>query len=155
MKKKMCYEFEIGTIYIAADGDYITDIRLSDDGLQNVEISETAVIKNAAKQLEEYFAGVRKVFDMQIKFGGTPFQQQVWRALMDIGYGETRSYKDVAVEIGNEKACRAVGSANNRNRVWIVVPCHRVIGANGSLVGYGGGLTVKERLLQLEKTYNM
>ena len=94
--------------------------------------------------------GKRKSFDLPLKPEGTEFQKKVWNALLDIPYGETRSYKDIAVAIGNPKACRAVGMANNRNPISIIIPCHRVIGANGSLVGYGGGLPIKIELLNLE-----
>lgn len=105
----------------------------------------------ACQQLEEYFQGNRKRFDVPIHMSGTPFQQSVWRALQEIPYGETRSYKDIAAAIGNPKACRAVGMANNRNEILILVPCHRVIGADGSLVGFGCGLDAKKYLLNLEK----
>lgn len=105
----------------------------------------------AKKQLDEYFAGERKVFDLPITFNGTDFQKKVWRALCEIPYGETRSYKEIAITIGNEKACRAVGMANNKNPITIIVPCHRVIGSNSKLVGYAGGLDMKKGLLELEK----
>ncbi|MDZ7543485.1 methylated-DNA--[protein]-cysteine S-methyltransferase, partial [Clostridium perfringens] len=107
----------------------------------------------AYSQLTEYFEGQRKVFDFPYKMQGTDFQKKVWKALCDIPYGETRSYKDIAIVVGNPKASRAVGMANNRNRLLFVVPCHRVIGANGSLVGYAGGLEMKTTLLELERKY--
>ncbi|MCY9515681.1 methylated-DNA--[protein]-cysteine S-methyltransferase [Paenibacillus apiarius] len=107
-------------------------------------------LQEARRQLEEYFAGKRQTFELSLDLQGTSFQKEVWRALMEIPYGETRSYKQVAEAIGNPKAVRAVGGANNRNPISIVVPCHRVIGANGQLVGYGGGMNKKEILLQLE-----
>lgn len=102
------------------------------------------------KQLLEYFAGKRKQFDLPFVLYGTPFQKSVWNALANIPYGETRSYKDIALAIGASKAVRAIGGANNRNPIPIVIPCHRVIGSNGALVGYGGGLSIKEHLLSLE-----
>ena len=102
--------------------------------------------------MSEYLIGKRKSFDLPLNPRGTVFQQQVWKALCDIPYGETRSYKQIAEAIGNPKAVRAVGMANNRNPVLIVVPCHRVIGANGKLVGYGAGIEKKEFLLKLEKS---
>ena len=111
---------------------------------------ETALIKEANRQLSEYLKGERKAFDLPLNPKGTDFQKRVWRALCDIPYGETRSYKQIAEAIGNPKAVRAVGMANNRNPITIVVPCHRVIGADGKLVGYGGGLEMKEFLLRLE-----
>ncbi|TCP18324.1 methylated-DNA-[protein]-cysteine S-methyltransferase [Scopulibacillus darangshiensis] len=105
----------------------------------------------AARQLTEYFNGERQTFDLPLCLKGTPFQIKVWRALREIGYGETKSYKDIAQAIGNPKAVRAVGSANNSNPLPIVIPCHRVIGSSGSLVGYGGGLDKKVTLLDHEK----
>ena len=104
-------------------------------------------------QLEQYFAGNRKTFDLPVRLYGTPFQLRVWSALSSIPYGETRSYKEVAKKIGCDKAVRAVGGANHRNPLSIIVPCHRVIGSDGSMVGYGGGLSVKIRLLELEAKY--
>lgn len=101
-------------------------------------------------QLTEYFQGIRKVFDVELDLVGTPFQKLVWNELLNIPYGETRSYKEVAQAIGAPKAVRAVGGANNRNHIPIIIPCHRVIGSNGALVGYGGGLHIKERLLTIE-----
>ena len=103
-----------------------------------------------AAQLEEYFAGKRREFDLPLRFNGTEFQRRVWSALMTIPYGETRSYGAVAKLCGNAKASRAVGMANNRNPVVIICPCHRVIGSDGSLVGFGGGITVKKWLLDHE-----
>lgn len=102
------------------------------------------------QQLEEYFAGTRKVFDLKLAAQGTAFQQQVWAALCTIPYGETRSYGEQARSIQNEKAVRAVGLANGKNPIGIIVPCHRVIGANGSLTGYAGGLERKQWLLAHE-----
>jgi methylated-DNA-[protein]-cysteine S-methyltransferase len=102
-------------------------------------------------QLTEYFAGSRRQFDLQLAPEGTPFQQRVWRALLDIPYGETTSYGALAARIGQRSASRAVGLANGSNPLPIVIPCHRVIGSNGKLTGYGGGLPIKERLLALER----
>ena len=112
---------------------------------------ETSLIKEAYRQLSEYLIGERKSFDLPLNPRGTVFQQQVWKVLCDIPYGETRSYRQIAEAIGNPKAVRAVGMANNRNPLLIVIPCHRVIGANGKLVGYGAGIEKKEFLLKLEK----
>lgn len=112
---------------------------------------ETPLIKDAFRQLEEYFAGKRRVFDLPLAPQGTPFQQKVWHALQSIPYGETRTYKQIAEQVGNPLGCRAVGMANNKNPIGIIIPCHRVIGANGKLVGYAGGLNLKSRLLELEK----
>jgi methylated-DNA-[protein]-cysteine S-methyltransferase len=106
--------------------------------------------EQARRQLTEYFAGQRKVFELDIAPRGTDFQQQVWRALLEIPYGETCSYRDIAMRIGNPKAVRAVGSANGNNPIAVIVPCHRVIGSNGNLTGFGGGLETKRFLLALE-----
>ena len=114
------------------------------------QICETELIKRAKKQLFEYFEGKRKNFDLPLLKEGTPFQISVWSALEKIPYGETRSYKDIAIAINNPKAVRSVGMANNRNKIAIFIPCHRVIGADGKLVGYGGGLHIKRFLLELE-----
>jgi len=151
MKSVYYYKLPIGKIGIAEERDAITDIFFGGNlGTLNVEEKETPLIQEAAKQLEDYFAGERKDFDLPLAPKGTPFQLKVWQALTTIPYGETRSYKQIAEQIGNSRACRAVGLANNRNPIAIVVPCHRVIGANGKLVGYGGGLEVKKYLLELE-----
>lgn len=151
MKSVFFYDSDIGKIGIAEDGQAITNIFFEKEEAVNFEVLETPLIKEAHKQFEEYINGKRKFFDLPICPSGTEFQQKVWNALKDIPYGETRSYKDVALAIGNEKACRAVGMANNRNPISIIIPCHRVIGKNGKLVGYGGGLPIKEYLLKLEK----
>jgi len=151
LKKIYFYEKEIGRIGIGEDNGAITDILIENYAVPNsVKVQETALIKEASKQLDEYFQGIRKVFDLPILVKGTPFQQMVWEALKTIPYGETRSYKDIAVQIGKVKACRAVGMANNRNSIPIIIPCHRVIGSKGELVGYGEGLDIKEQLLRLE-----
>jgi len=103
------------------------------------------------KEIIEYLNGKRKVFTLPLDLRGTDFQLKVWKELLNIPYGETRTYKEIAFNIGNPKACRAVGGALNKNPVLIVVPCHRVIGSNGSLVGFGGGIELKARLLELER----
>ena len=108
------------------------------------------LIKKAHLQLQKYLMGERKIFDLPFKMKGTDFQVRVWKELLNIPYGETRSYKQIAEAIGNPKAMRAVGMANNKNKLLIVIPCHRVIGADGKLVGYGEGLEMKEFLLRLE-----
>jgi methylated-DNA-[protein]-cysteine S-methyltransferase len=111
----------------------------------------TAILNSTIRQLEEYFAGQRKAFDLPLAPDGTEFQRKVWQALLTIPYGETRSYRDIAEIIGCPKGYRAVGMANNRNPITIIIPCHRVIGADGSLVGYGSGIERKVYLLELEK----
>ncbi|QDS35887.1 methylated-DNA--[protein]-cysteine S-methyltransferase [Brevibacillus brevis] len=110
-----------------------------------------AINESAKKQLEEYFAGNRKTFDVPTVLYGTPFQKAVWNELSNIPYGETRSYKDIALAIGAAKAVRAIGGANNRNPIPVIIPCHRVVGSNGALVGYGGGISIKKYLLSLEE----
>lgn len=112
---------------------------------------DTILLKDAEKQLEEYFCGKRKKFNLPLKQEGTEFMQSVWKVLETITYGETRSYKQIAEMIGNPKAVRAVGMANNKNNIPIIIPCHRVIGNNGKLVGYALGLEMKQWLLDLEK----
>ena len=118
--------------------------------LSTASYKTTPGLLSAKRQLEEYFKGERQSFHLQIDDGGTPFQRSVWEALRNIPYGEVRTYKEIAQHIDNPKAVRAVGMANNRNPISIITPCHRVIGSNGSLVGYAGGLEVKEFLLNLE-----
>lgn len=111
---------------------------------------DNPILCKAERQLEEYFAGKRKTFELDLDFAGTDFQKSVWQALLTIPFGETRSYSDIAHQIGNWKAVRAVGAANGRNPISIIAPCHRVIGMNGSLTGFAGGLEVKRILLELE-----
>ena len=108
--------------------------------------------KAVAIQLAEYFAGQRQVFDVPLKLEGTPFQQTIWQALARIPYGVTMTYAQLASQIGKPQACRAVGNANGRNPVSIIIPCHRVIGTNGRLTGYAGGLDNKQWLLELERS---
>lgn len=144
------YRTIIGPLFILENNGSIVGISNKVEGWQGT-YKETEVIKETYRQLSEYFAGKRDSFDIPIKTQGTDFQEKVWNTLKQIPYGETRSYKDIAIAIGKPKAMRAVGMANNRNPIMIVIPCHRVIGANGQLIGYGGGLDVKEKLLTLEK----
>ncbi len=117
------------------------------------EFCETPLLQQAKCQLQEYFAGKRKEFSLPLQLQGTPFQKKVWQALLTIPYGQTATYGQIATQIGSPKACRAVGMANHRNPLAILIPCHRVIGANGTLTGYGGGLSVKQALLALEDNY--
>lgn len=141
-----------GTLGISADGTGLTGIFLCPgrlpDGLRE---QETPLLREAEKQLGEYFAGTRRKFHLPLSLRGTPFQLAVWAALQAIPFGETRSYGQLAAMIGRPRACRAVGMANHANPVMIIVPCHRVIGADGSLTGYGGGLEMKRFLLELEQ----
>lgn len=152
MKAYWPYSSPVGMLWIAENGSGITDIFGSSDFVPPASAKqETPLLKAAAEQLAEYFAGTRRQFSLPLCPQGTPFQLRVWQALRQIPYGETRSYQQIAVVAGNPKACRAVGMANNRNPIMIVVPCHRVIGKDGSLTGFGGGLEMKAYLLDLEK----
>ncbi len=138
----------LGIVEIAFEKDHIVGIEFVD---KKKEASPTPLSRKAVKELKEYFEGKRKIFSLPLHLEGTEFQKRVWEALQEIPYGQTCSYKDIAVKIGNPGASRAVGLANNRNPISIVIPCHRVIGANKKLVGYGGGLERKEWLLNMEK----
>lgn len=137
----------VGTIAIVCDGENILRTRFH-------ALTETGyhpLADRAEKQLAEYFEGKRKSFELPFKAVGTEFQRKVWHALLKIPYGETATYGEIAKMIGNSKACRAVGGANNKNPLPIFIPCHRCIGADKSLVGYGSGLDIKKKLLDLEK----
>ncbi|MCI8594685.1 MAG: methylated-DNA--[protein]-cysteine S-methyltransferase [Oscillospiraceae bacterium] len=153
MRTALYHHTPLGMLVIEEDGAGIC--RLSREAAVSVRpdvfIGATPLLDAAARQLDEYFAGKRKTFDLPLSLEGTPFQKSVWRALSDIPYGETRAYVDIAEAIGKPKACRAVGMANHANPVMIVVPCHRVVGKDGSLTGYGGGLPMKQFLLDLER----
>ena len=116
-----------------------------------IEQTHHPILLETQKQLTEYFAGKRQQFNLPLDFAGTEFQQKVWQALLSIPFGETRSYRDIADQIGNIKAVRAVGAANGKNPISIIAPCHRVVGTNGKLVGFAGGLENKGILLRLEK----
>ena len=154
MKNAFFYETHIGKIGIAENGTAITHVCFEgEEDFADADIKETDLLREAGKQLQEYFLGKRKAFDLPFAPHGTEFQQQVWRMLREIPYGETCSYGEVARRMDHPKAARAVGMANNRNPIAIMIPCHRVIGANGKLVGYAGGLDIKERLLNLERKY--
>lgn len=151
MLKGYQYKMKID-IYIIEKNSQIYAIT-TDNKYEYIQ-KETTLIKEAAKQLNEYFKGKRKVFDLPLDLSGTAFQTKVWQELLKIPYGKTVSYKDISIAINNPKAYRAVGMANNKNRIMIVVPCHRVIGSNKKLIGYAGGLKLKEYLLDLEKNNN-
>ena len=152
MKYIFYYNTKIGRIGIEENGMAITRLDFINKDAQEeiIEKQETVLLKEAIKQLNEYLDGKRTLFDLPLEPKGTEFQKKVWNALKEIPFGETRSYGEIAKIIGNEKASRAVGMANNKNPIAIIVPCHRVIGANGKLVGYAGGLDIKEKLLKLE-----
>ncbi len=144
------YDSPFGPITLESDGTALTRL----DFAQNTQDTTQLEIFTSTKQeLDEYFIGKRKAFTIPLQTYGTPFQKQVWNALLTIPYGETRSYEEMAIQIGRPKACRAIGMANNRNSIGIIIPCHRVIGKDGTLVGYAGGLDKKIALLELEKKY--
>ena len=153
MKQNICFtDSPVGKVGIIENGHAVTRVFFAaENNSTGINIAETELLKEACRQLQEYFAGNRKKFDLPLAPEGTSFQLKVWKALQSIPYGETRSYKDIAIAVGSPKATRAVGMANNRNPIAIIIPCHRVIGSNGKLVGYGGGMHVKEFLLNPEQ----
>ena len=140
----------VGPLTLTQEGQALTGLYFGKRSSQGREGS-TPLLEEAARQLAEYFAGQRREFSLPLAPHGTPFQLQVWQALQTIPYGELRTYGEIARAIGKPKACRAVGMANHNNPISIIVPCHRVVGADGSLTGYGGGLAAKEFLLALEQ----
>lgn len=148
------YESPIGLIEIAATARGIKSVFFVKME-KRIEESKnsTEALKTSVEQLDEYFRGLRKEFQLDISLDGTVFQNQVWEELQKIPYGETISYKELALRIGKEKAIRAVGHANGMNPISIIIPCHRVIGSNGSLTGYGGGLERKKWLINHEKKF--
>ncbi len=146
------YEHACGFFIIKYEGERVVLFKkLHDAEIKDFGV-ETPLTKSVYSQFCEYLAGKRKVFDVPYTLHGTAFQKKVWQALCAIPYGETRSYKDIAVAVGNANACRAVGNANNKNPITAIVPCHRVIGASGKLVGYAGGLELKKFLLDMESS---
>jgi methylated-DNA-[protein]-cysteine S-methyltransferase len=161
MKYIFYYDYKICNLLnlkfgIAEEKGYIvriifdwTNKKISDD----FKKTETPLIKNAALQLKEYFEGKTKIFDLPLSLNGTDFQLKVWKALQNLPYGETRSYGELAALAGNPRASRAIGMANNRNPIPVIIPCHRIIGSDGNLTGYAGGLELKQKLLELEKTF--
>jgi methylated-DNA-[protein]-cysteine S-methyltransferase len=154
MKTFYSYTYRgVGKIEIGTESERITDVHFAKSFVPPSEYSrkETPLHRKAAEQLREYFDGKRKVFDLPLAPVGTEFQMRCWDALLEVPYGETRSYGDIARAAGSPKGFRAVGMANNRNPVAIIIPCHRIIGSDGKLVGYGGGLDIKVFLLELER----
>ena len=143
----------IGKVRIIEEDGYIIELQINKDFDKNEDILEkdTNILKNTERQLSEYFSAKRNTFDLKLNSKGTDFMKKVWRELLNIPYGETRTYKEIAEKIGNPKGARAVGMANNKNPIPIIIPCHRVIGKNKKLVGYALGLDMKEFLLNLER----
>lgn len=143
----------LGTLVLESDGRALTRVRFPGEAAGDgdaARIRDPEPFTAAVAQLQEYFAGTRRRFELPLAPRGTPFQLKVWRELLKIPYGRTITYAELAHRAGNDKACRAVGAANGRNPLPIVVPCHRVIGADGSLTGFGGGIDAKRRLLEME-----
>ncbi len=153
MKQTAFYKSEFGVFTIVHDLNKIYFLKkIGDEYKTHKDCELTLKLKS---QLDEYFAGKRKSFDVPYVLSGTDFQKKVWDALTAIPYGETASYKDIAIKVGNPKASRAIGMANNKNPITIIVPCHRVIGSTGKLVGYAGGMSMKEKILDLESVNNI
>lgn len=149
MERILIVQSPVGQLTLTQEAQALTGLRFGTQPQQGAE-GPTPLLAETVRQLEEYFAGKRTEFSLPLAPKGTDFQLRVWQALLRIPYGETRSYGELAAMVGNPKACRAVGGANHRNPLPILIPCHRVVGAKGSLTGYAGGLAVKEFLLKLE-----
>ena len=147
----MFYQFENISLYLVATETHLINIQFTQP--QKALLQTTELLSMATIQLDEYFQGKRTTFSLPFKLTGTPFQLAVWKELQNIPYGQTTSYKEIAQKINKPKACRAVGMANNKNPLPIIIPCHRVIGSNGKLIGYAGGLNLKNYLLELEKSH--
>lgn len=150
MENTILFNTCMGMVGVTDKNGYITAIFFADPTIDIPSKQTTPLLENAKNQLLEYFSGHRKKFDLPLCENGTEFQKKAWKALRQIPYGETRSYKQVAKMIGQPNASRAVGLANNKNPILIVTPCHRVIGSDGKLSGYSGGVNIKEKLLKLE-----
>lgn len=142
------YDSPVGPLSLSSDGSSLTGLSFAPQ--PNQDIKELPVFNETIRQLEEYFSGKRKEFDLPLKNDGTDFQQKVWNELMNIPFGTSITYKDLSVKLGDLKAIRAVGTANGKNNIAIIVPCHRVIGADGSLTGYAWGVDKKKWLLKHE-----
>lgn len=151
MTRYAFYPFEFGALKIGCTDTAV--VLLERTGQTGAAGERSALSDLAFAQIREYLEGSRKIFDFPYELRGTEFQKKVWNALCRIPYGETRTYRQIAEAVGNPKASRAVGAANHKNPIMIAVPCHRVIGADGSLVGYGGGLDMKKALLDLERDH--
>ncbi len=145
------YQFENISLYLVATETHLINIQFTQP--QKALLQTTELLSMATIQLDEYFQGKRTTFSLPFKLTGTPFQLAVWKELQNIPYGKTTSYKEIAQKINKPKAYRAVGMANNKNPLPIIIPCHRVIGSNGKLIGYAGGLKLKNYLLELEKPH--
>lgn len=149
MSKYAFYDFEFGILKIGYTDTAIIFLKRVDQ--IDVDNEQSLLSNLAFDQVREYLKGHRRTFDFPYELHGTEFQEKVWNALCQIPYGETRTYKEIASVVGNPKACRAVGMANNKNPLMVVVPCHRIVGTDGNLIGYAGGLDMKKALLELER----
>lgn len=149
MTNKFTYKSPIGNLVITTENDCVTEIKISDEVIENARTDRLS--KDITTQLDEYFHGKRKVFNVKLNPKGTEFQKKVWGELLKIPYGKTKSYQEIAQAINNPNGQRAVGSACNKNRIPIIVPCHRVISKSGALTGFAYGLKIKEQLLNIEK----
>jgi methylated-DNA-[protein]-cysteine S-methyltransferase len=143
------YNSPIGILEIITSKDAILSVMFVEEEQENGK--DTEILREAIKQFDEYFRGIRKAFNLKCEMEGTDFQKAAWTALMEIPYGKTISYKEQAIKIGNKNATRAIGKANSKNLISIIIPCHRVIGSNKSLAGYAGGLDRKQWLLEHEQ----
>ncbi|MEG0923834.1 MAG: methylated-DNA--[protein]-cysteine S-methyltransferase [Anaerovoracaceae bacterium] len=150
MKTIFKYDINLGLLSIVEEDNKIVRVTLSDINDVTIRNEETALIRQTYSEIMEYLQGKRKTFDIPLQLHGTEFQLKVWEELKNIPYGETISYKELARRVGSPKGCRAVGQANNKNPIPIIIPCHRVIGEKGKLVGYNGGVEIKQFLLELE-----
>ena len=151
MEKSFFYDTPIGKIRLTEENQELIGLQFGESRMDSINIEETPFLKEVYSMLSGYFRGEVTKFSIPLNLRGTEFQKKVWNALLEIPYGETCSYGQIAQKIGTPKGARAVGGANNRNPIAIIVPCHRVIGGDGKLVGYAGGAEVKKQLLDLEK----
>ncbi|MFA1821752.1 methylated-DNA--[protein]-cysteine S-methyltransferase [Virgibacillus oceani] len=150
---KIEYDSPVGVLEIIGTDEAIYELNFTDKKQteNNLDQNHPSIFHRCSEQLDEYFQGKRKTFSIGYVLKGTEFQKKVWNALTEIPYGKTGSYRDIAIAVNSEKAVRAVGGANGKNKISIIIPCHRIIGANGKLTGYGGGLWRKEWLLKHEQ----
>ena len=153
MKNTAIFQTILGPVIISEQDGAITELFFAKSTQDSGSNRITPLLKEAEKQLLEYLSGIRKTFDLKLAAQGTEFQKEVWKTLNRIPYGETCSYKQVAKMIGRPEASRAIGMANSKNPILILTPCHRILGSDGKLVGYAGGLEIKKRLLELEKNH--
>lgn len=148
---KKVIDSPVGKIEIIEENEKITELNIYNEKKNNIIEKDTKLLLETQKQLKEYFEGKRTKFEIPLNPKGTEFMKKVWKELLKIPYGEVRTYKEIAEKVGNSKASRAVGMANNKNPIPIIIPCHRVIGSNNKLVGYALGLDMKKYLLDLER----